>query len=402
MRTIGIVTTSRAEYGVCRALLEKMRADPALDLRLIVSGTHLSQQHGHTIKQIQQDGYEIAEQIEVLLSSDTPQGISKSMGIAVMSFAQAFERFCPNILVVTGDRFEMHAAALAALPFKIPVAHVSGGELTEGAIDDALRHSLTKLSHLHFPATEEYGRRILQLGEEPWRVTVAGEPSLDQLATFRLLTREELEQRFSLQLDHPFLLVTYHPVTLEYEQAERQITELLAALKHCGIPTIFTLPNADTGSSIIREKIRTFAIENPSARVTENFGIHGYFSMMDLAAAMVGNSSSGIVEAASFELPVVNVGTRQDGRARARNVIDVGYSREEILCGIRKATSAEFRTSVSGLTNPYGTGHASQTIIDRLRTVELGDRLIRKKFYNVPIELERDAKTEGQAGHNKN
>ena len=396
------MTTSRAEYGGVRALLEKMRSDPALDLRLIVSGTHLSPQHGRTIKQIQQDGYEIAEQIEVLLSSDTPQGISKSIGLAVMCFAQAFEGFRPDILVVTGDRFEMHAAAFAALPFKIPVAHVSGGELTEGAIDDALRHSLTKLSHLHFPATEEYGRRILQLGEEPWRVTVAGEPSLDQLATLSLLTRVELERHFSLQLDRPFLLVTYHPVTLEYEQAEHQITELLAALKQCGIPTIFTLPNADTGNSIIRAKIRSFANENPRVRVTENFGIHGYFSMMNLAAAMIGNSSSGIVEAASFELPVVNVGTRQNGRTRARNVIDVGYSCEEIFCGIKKATSAEFRASIRGLTNPYGTGHASQTITDRLRTVELGDKLIRKKFCSDPVKLVTDAETRDQPSHNKN
>ena len=200
MRTIGLITTSRADYGAYRPLMETIRKDPALDLRLVVSGMHLSAQHGSTVRAIEEDGFDIAERIEILLSSDTPQGISKSVGLGVIGFAQLFDRWRPDIMVVVGDRFEMHAAALAALPFKIPIAHISGGELTEGAIDDALRHSLTKLSHLHFPATEEYARRIIQLGEEPWRVIVAGEPSLDQLHTMQLLPREELERRFELQL----------------------------------------------------------------------------------------------------------------------------------------------------------------------------------------------------------
>jgi UDP-N-acetylglucosamine 2-epimerase (non-hydrolysing)/GDP/UDP-N,N'-diacetylbacillosamine 2-epimerase (hydrolysing) len=293
----------------------------------------------------------------------------------------------------------MHAAALAALSFKIPIAHISGGELTEGAIDDALRHSLTKLSHLHFPATEEYARRVIQLGEEPWRVVVAGEPSLDQVHTLQLVPREELERRFALRLASPFVMVTFHPVTLEYEQAEHQVTELLAAIESSSMPAVFTMPNADTGNQVIREKIQQFVADQGKSRLVDNFGIHAYFSMMNLAAAMVGNSSSGIVEAAAFELPAVNVGTRQDGRARARNVIDVGNSRKEILRGIQTATSAEFRASLRGLVNPYGTGHASRTITDRLRTVELGDRLIRKKFYNVPVDPENDAEKRRHTSH---
>lgn len=399
MRTIGVVTTSRADYGAYRPLLEAISNDPALDLCLLVSGMHLSAQHGLTVRAIEEDGFHVAERIEMLLSSDTPQGISKSMGLGVIGFAQFLERRRPDILVVFGDRFEMHAAVVAALPFKIPIAHISGGELTEGAIDDALRHSLTKLSHLHFPATEEYAQRIIQLGEEPWRVVVSGELSLDQLHTMKLLAREELEHRFKLRLASPFIMVTFHPVTLEYEQAEHQVTELLAAIQTSGLSAVFTMPNADTGNQIIREKVLQFVAEHSDSRLVDNFGIHAYFSMMNLATAMVGNSSSGIVEAASFELPAVNVGTRQNGRSRARNVIDVGHTREDIVRGISIATSPTFRASLRGLINPYGTGHASRTIVDRLRTVELGDKLIRKKFHNLNVDPENNAEKRRQATH---
>jgi UDP-hydrolysing UDP-N-acetyl-D-glucosamine 2-epimerase len=368
-----------------------MQRDPHLDLRLLVSGTHLSPQYGMTVRAIEKDAYQIAERVEILLSSDTPQGVSKSVGLAVIGFAQVFAKNRPDILVVLGDRFEMHAAALAALPFTIPVAHISGGELTEGAIDDALRHSLTKLSHLHFPATEEYARRIIQLGEEPWRVTAAGEPSLDLIPTMEYLGRKKLEQQFGLCLAPPFLLVTFHPVTLEYEQAEWQITEFLAALDASQIPAIFTLPNADSGNNVIREKIQQFVAGHGESQLIDNFGICAYFSMMKLATAMAGNSSSGIVEAASFELPAVNIGTRQDGRVRSRNVVDVGYGREDIVRGIRRAASLEFRESLRGMTNPYGTGNASSVITARLRSVTLGDELIRKKFYRVPVESKNDA-----------
>jgi UDP-hydrolysing UDP-N-acetyl-D-glucosamine 2-epimerase len=399
VRTIGVVSTSRSDYGIYRPLLEEIRKDPGLNLRLLVSGMHLSAQHGSTVRAIEEDGFEIAERVEMLLSSDTPQGISKSVGLGVIGFAQVFEQWRPDILVVLGDRFEMHAAALAALPYRIPVAHLSGGELTEGAIDDTLRHCLTKLSHLHFPATEEYARRIMQLGEEPWRITVAGEPSLDQLATMRFLSREELESRFSLRLDQPFVMVTFHPVTLEYEEAGNQIAELLAAIEAGRVSAVFTMPNADTGNHIIREKIQQFVAEHETARLVDNFGIHAYFSMMKLAAALVGNSSSGIVEGASFELPAVNIGTRQDGRTRARNIIDVGYRRDQILNGMSKALSPEFRESLRGLVNPYGTGNASRIITDRLRSVELGDKLIRKKFYNLTLDLQNDVEAQPRESH---
>lgn len=388
MRMIGVVTTSRADYGSYRPLLEGIRSDPELHLLLLVSGMHLSPEYGRTVSDIEADGFEIAERVEVLLSSDTPAGVSKSMGLGLIGFAQVFSQRRPDILVVLGDRFEMHSAGLAALPFKIPVAHLSGGELTEGAIDDMLRHSLTKLSHLHFVATEEYARRIIQLGEEPWRVLVTGEPSLDNLHNIDLLTRKELEDRYLLQLGQPFLLVTYHPVTLEFEEAEWQVSELLAALQEVGMPVVFTSPNADTGNRIVRNKIQQFLAVERSSKLVDNFGTRGYFSMMNLAAAIVGNSSSGIVEAASFQLPVVNVGIRQRGRVRARNVIDAGYDRAGICEAIRGAIHPTFRSSLAGLVNPYGTGNACPMIIQRLKNVRLGDDLIKKKFYD--LRLNRD------------
>lgn len=384
MRTIGAVTTSRADYGPYRPLLNAIRNDPDLRLRLLVSGMHLSPQYGLTVREIEKDGYEIAERVEVLIADDTPEAISKSVGLGVIGFAQLFSRWVPDILVVSGDRFEMHAAALAALPFMIPIAHLGGGDITEGATDDALRHSLSKLSHLHFPSTEVCARRIIQLGEEPWRVTVSGEVGLDNLRTIEMLSRNELEARYELHLDGPFLLVTYHPVTLEYDQAEWQIDELLAALEETHLPSIFTLPNADTGNRVIREKLQQFVISNRSSRLVDNFGTQTYFSLMNLATAMIGNSSSGIIEAASFQLPVINIGTRQRGRMHTRNVIDVGYGRTEIVRGIQQAIDPQFRASLVGLANPYGNGEASSIIVQCLRSIPLGDTLVRKKFYDLP------------------
>jgi UDP-N-acetylglucosamine 2-epimerase (non-hydrolysing)/GDP/UDP-N,N'-diacetylbacillosamine 2-epimerase (hydrolysing) len=365
-------------------LLKAFQADPDISLKLYVSGMHLSPEFGMTVRSFEDDGIPIAERIETLLSSDTPEGIAKSIGLGLIGFGQAFSRLQPDILIVHGDRYEMLAATLAATPFKIPVAHISGGERTEGAIDDMLRHCITKLSHLHFAATEEYARRIIQLGEEPWRVAVSGEVSLDNLRTEKLLSQNELEERYQLRLDGPFLLVTYHPVTLEYEQTARQVDALLAALADASLPVVFSLSNADTGNHIIREMLYRFVEVNSSAQLVENFGPQGYFSMMKLAAAMVGNSSSGIIEAASFQLPVVNVGTRQDGRIRARNVVDVGYSQGEIFRGIQKALDPEFRASLNDLVNPYGKGDAASIIVHRLKSVELGDSLARKKFHDLP------------------
>ena len=384
MRTIGVVTVSRSDYGIYLPILRRIQADSDLKLHLIAAGMHLSPEFGLTVRSIEADGFQVAERVEMLLSSDTPEWVAKSMGLGAIGFAQVYARSRPDILLVLGDRFEMHAAALAALPFKIPVAHIHGGELTEGAIDNALRHSMTKLSHLHFVAMEAYSRRVVQMGEEPWRVTVSGAPGLDNLRAMKLLTRRELEARLGLRLDTAPLLVTYHPVTLEYEQTGWQMEELLEALRAFDLPIVFTMPNADTGSRLIQQMIRDSVRGRPTARLVENVETQAYFSIMACAAAMVGNSSSGIIEAPSFGLPVVNVGSRQAGRIRAKNVIDVGNSRAEIVDGIRQAMTHAFRAALKGLANPYGDGHAAERIVGVLKTVQLDEKMLVKRFYEMP------------------
>lgn len=386
MRTIGVVTTSRADYAAYRPVMRAIQGDPELRLLLYVSGTHLSPQHGLTIREIEADGFEISQQIDVPLISDSPTGISESMGQALASFARALAQTRPDILLIEGDRFEMLAFALAAVPFNIPMAHMGGGDVTIGAIDDALRHALTKLSHLHFPSTEEYARRIMQMGEDPWRITVSGEPSLDAFASMKLFGREELKAAHSLSLPESFLIVTYHPVTLQPSEGEWQIEQLLEALTMVNHPAIFTMPNADAGNQQIRKRIRQFAAANSSkVCLVENLGVAAYASLMALADAMVGNSSSGIIEAASFKLPVVNVGIRQAGRVRAKNVIDVGNSKEEIVAGIVRAVAPDFRTSLNDLKNPYATGCAIDRIVRILKEVKIDARLLQKRFSDLPV-----------------
>jgi len=394
VRTIGLLSVRRADYGVLSPILRRIQQDPELKIHLIVGGMHLSQEFGMTVKEIEQDGFPIAERVEMLSSSDSPEGIAGSMGRGLTGFAQAFSRFRPDLLVAVGDSFETASAVLAALPFKIPVAHVHGGEITQGAMDDALRHAVTKLSHLHFVATEEYKRRVIQMGEEPWRVLVSGAPALDNLKSIRLLSPEELQEKIGLSFKRGApLLVTFHPVTLEYEQAERQTGELLEALRGFDFPIVFTRPNADTNGRVIVRLIESFLQHHPQARLIDSLGTVAYFSLMAVAAAMVGNSSSGLVEAPSFGLPVVNIGTRQRGRVRARNVIDVGYGRREITDGIKEAVSPEFRAGLRSLVNPYGDGTASERIVRRLKEVPLDERLIVKRFQD---ESEREALNAGR------
>lgn len=393
MRNIGVVSVGRSDYGIYLPVLRRIQAEPDLELSLFVSGMHLSPEFGLTVRKIEADGFEIVERVEMLISSDTPQGIAKSMGLGTVGFAQAYERHRPDILLVLGDRFEMHAAALAALPFKIPVAHIHGGEVTYGAIDDALRHSMTKLSHLHFVATQEYKNRVEQLGEEPWRITVSGAPGLDHVRSLQFLTSAELETRYNLRLDPTSLLVTFHPVTLEYEQVEQQVVELLAALDASTLPVVFTMPNADTGNSIVHQRIAEFSKTHANVWCLDNLGTQAYFSMMKYVAAMVGNSSSGIIEAASLELPVVNIGSRQSGRVRAANVIDVGYGRLEIQEAITKAVDSAFRAGLRGIQNPYGDGYAAERIVERLKSVDLDDRLLAKRFFdNRSMAVSEDTK----------
>jgi UDP-hydrolysing UDP-N-acetyl-D-glucosamine 2-epimerase len=385
VRTVGMVTVGRSDYGIYLPLLRRISQEPELRLHLMVSGMHLSPDFGLTVQKIEKDGFPISEKVDMLLSGDSPADIAQSIGLGAIGFAKAFARFRPDLLVVLGDRFEMFAAAVAALPFNIPVAHIHGGELTEGAMDDALRHSMTKLSHLHFVATEEYGRRVAQLGEESWRIVVSGAPSLDNLHSMELLNAAQLEAKYGLPLSPQTLLVTYHPVTLEYDQTEYQTGELLAALESLAMPVIFTLPNADTSGRTIIQMLRGFTSRHTSTRAVDNLGTQDYFSLMSLAAAMVGNSSSGLIEAPSFQLPVVNIGTRQRGRIRGTNVIDVGYERSAIIEGVRRAISREFREKLEGQANPYGSGNASERIVETLKRVNIDGRLITKRFIDIAI-----------------
>lgn len=383
MRKIGVVTVARSDYGIYLPVLRAIQADPDLELELMVSGMHLSPEFGLTIEAILADGFVPSQKIEMLLASDTPQGIAKSLGLGIVGFSQAFAQTKPDILVVLGDRFEMYAAAIAALPFKIPIAHIHGGEVTVGAIDDALRHSMTKLSHLHFVSTQTYAQRVVQLGEEPWRVCVSGAPGLDHLHTLDFLDADALKKQFGLKFDTAPLLVTYHPVTLEYEKTEWQMQEFLSALRSCNLPIIFTGVNADTSGRTIMRLIEDFVSHHAQAQVVDTLGTLGYFSLMSLASAMVGNSSSGIIESPSFGLPVVNVGTRQEGRVRGPNVIDVGYDRQSIILGLNRALDPVFRNTLKSTQNPYGDGYASEKIVQRLKTIVIDERLFVKRFYDL-------------------
>ncbi|MHC4660884.1 MAG: UDP-N-acetylglucosamine 2-epimerase [Planctomycetota bacterium] len=392
MRTIGVVTVARSDYGIFRPVLEKIQSDPELELFLIAAGMHLSPEFGMTVSFIEAVGFPVSERVPVEFASDTPEGIAESMAQAVTGFAKCFSKSRPDILLVLGDRYEMHAAVLAALPFNIPVAHIHGGEITLGAIDDALRHSITKLSHLHFASTQEYADRIIQMGEEPWRVTVSGAPGLDNIKSVELLEKSDLEKEFGIVPDPAPLLVTYHPVTLEYKQTEQQVGELLAAVEESGLPAVFTSPNSDTGRRTIKRMISEYVKDRENTWLVNDFGTDAYFSMMACAAAMVGNSSSGIIEAASFELPVVNVGSRQEGRIRGKNVIDVDYERKNILEGIRSAVSPDFRAALKGMINPYGKGDASGKIVDVLKRTGLDENLIKKRFHDIGRVEDRDGK----------
>lgn len=381
MRRIAVVTVARSDYGILLPVLREIQRAPDLQLQLVAGGAHLSRNFGDTIGAIERDGFEIAARVETLLASDSPTGIASSVGLGVLGFAGAYARLSPDLLLLTGDRFDMLAAAAAALPFTMPIAHLHGGEQSEGAIDNQIRHAITKMSHLHFVATPTGARRVVQMGEEPWRVTVTGAPALDNLRAMPLLPIAELERLVGIELRPAPLLVTYHPVTLEYEETATQTAELIAALADVERPIVITYPNADTHHRDILHAIRGFAAGRPGVALVENLGTQAYFSLMACAAAMVGNSSSGIIEAPSFRLPTVNIGSRQTGRERAANVLDVPAGREAIRAGIRMALSPAFAESLRDLENPYGDGRAAGRIVRVLRERPLDHELRRKRFH---------------------
>ena len=385
MKQIGVVSTSRADYSAFRPILRELTRVPDLEPVVFVSGTHLSPAHGMSVEEIEQDGFHIAGRVPLPLGSDSPEAVTAAMGRALEGFGSALTEHRVDLLLVLGDRFEMIGAALAAVPLLIPLAHVHGGELTHGSVDDSFRHALTKISHLHFAATEVYAQRIRQMGEEPWRVTVSGAPSLDEVRTLVPLTKEELASELGIPTESDFLLVTYHPPTLEPDETVSGVDELVAALGSFHGPIVVTAPNADTANLSIRATLEGFVSGRPDAVLVDNLGPLRYFSAMRHAAAMVGNSSSGLVEAASFDLPVVNIGHRQDGRIRSRNVIDVPAQRQAIASAITTAVSPGFADSLQGLENPYGDGHAAQRVVGVLDSVDLGEALLHKSFVDLPF-----------------
>ena len=380
-RRIGVVTVSRSDYGHLRPVLDGIRGAPDLELVLFVAGMHLAPRFGSTAREIEADGFPIAERIPMLEPDDSPEGVATSTGRGVEGFAGAFARRRPDLLIVLGDRFEMLAAAVAALPFALPVAHIHGGEISEGAMDNQIRHAITKLAHLHFASAEPHARRIAQMGEEAWRIHMVGGPGIDRIATTEALPRETLARELDLPTAGPWLLVTFHSVTLEYRDTASHVDELLAALEKTDGTLVITYPNADTAGRLIIGRLEEFAARHPGrCRLAQNLGERRYLSLLRHADVMIGNSSSGLIEAPSFGLPAVNIGARQRGRLRGSNVIDVEPARDEILRGIETAQTPAFRGRARAGANPYGDGRAAPRIVEVLRTVQLDARLVQKRF----------------------
>lgn len=383
MRRVAVVSTGRSDYSIYLPLLQAIREHPKLELEVLATGMHLDDRFGHTVDRVVQDGFAVCARIPVLQGEDNPAGVTAAMAAGVAGFGAHYAVNPPDLLVVLGDRFEMFAAALAAVPFNLPILHLHGGELSEGAMDDRFRHALTKLSHLHGVATEVYRRRVIQLGEEPWRVYCCGALALDNLRALPRLPRAELESRFGIDLSEPPLLVTLHPTTNEPELAGPQTDTLLDALRQLGLPVVFTMPNADTAGSVIRARLLDFCRQQPRASWVENFGPEAYYSMLAEARAMVGNSSSGLLEAPSFALPVVNLGDRQKGRLRAGNVVDAPFETAAIVAAVQTALTPAFRTQAAGQESFFGDGHAAERLVELLASVPLDARLRDKAFHDL-------------------
>jgi len=383
-RKICVVTGTRAEYGLLRWVMEGIRASEQLELQVIATGMHLSPEFGLTYREIEADGFKIDRKVEMLLSADTPSSISKSMGIAMIGFADALEQLKPNLVLLLGDRYEIFAAAAAAMIAKIPIAHLHGGETTEGAFDEAIRHSITKMAHLHFVAAEEYRKRVIQLGEHPDRVFLVGGLGIDNILRLPLLNRQELEQALDFPLGKRNLLVTFHPVTLEQETSVPQMQGLLQALTlQQDTHLIFTMPNADTDGRVLFKMIEDYVKEQPETRKAfTSLGQLRYLSCLRHVNAVVGNSSSGLAEAPSFRIGTINIGDRQRGRLKAKSVIDCEPNQQSIQKAFERLYSIAFQEKLASVQNPYGEGGVSEKIVRVLE--EMGfDSILKKKFYDL-------------------
>ena len=382
-RKICIITGSRAEYGLLRLVMHEILRSPQLELQTIVSGTHLSKEFGHTFKEIENDGFIIDKKIKVLESSDTALAICKSMGNSLISFSRALSELNPSLILVLGDRFEIFSAVSAALVLKIPVAHIHGGETTEGAFDEALRHSITKMSHIHFVANEEYCKRVIQLGENPSRVFNFGGLGVDNISRLKMMNKKELEIALNLKFAKRNLLITFHPVTLDKDSSAFQFNELLKVLKKLkNTRLIFTYPNADTDGRIIIKMIQEFTKNNPYASAFKSLGQLKYLSCINQVDAIVGNSSSGLTEVPSLKKGTINIGDRQKGRIQAKSIINCDSKEESISNAIDKLYSKAFKLSLRKVINPYGNGGASKKIVNILTNFELNG-IVKKSFFDL-------------------
>ena len=386
MKRIGIMTGTRAEYGLLKPLMQEINKDNDMELYLIVSGMHLSPEFGMTYQEIEEDGFEINAKVEMLLSSDSPAGISKSIGLGVIGFADEFQRADLDMLILLGDRYEALSAAISAMVMRIPIAHLHGGELTEGAIDEGIRHSITKMSYLHFTSTEQYRNRVIQLGENPERVFYVGALGVENIKKINLMTKEELERSIHFEIDENTVIVTYHPVTLENNTVEEQFLNLLKVLdRNPKIRMIFTKANADTNGRIVNELIDKYAAQNSErACAFMSLGQKRYLSALKYCRIVIGNSSSGIIEAPSFGKPIINIGDRQKGRICADSVINCGYTQQEIQQAMETALTEEFENKARNCRNPYEKENTAANIISVIKDYLLNDKIkLKKGFYDI-------------------
>ena len=385
-RKIAVITGTRAEYGLLHGLLDEIKFDPELTLQLIVSGMHLSHEFGLTYREIEKDGFQVDYKVEMLLSSDTAVGVAKSVGLGVLGFADCFAKLKPDLIVILGDRFEILAAAQTAMIMKIPIAHIHGGELSQGAIDDGIRHAITKMSHLHFTAANAYRDRVIQLGENPDVVYNVGALGVQRIKNMKLLSQSALEKVIGFQFAQPTFLVAYHPATLQLEKTSDELSQLFSALDLFEqAKIIITKANADEAGRLINHQIDLYAAKQPKrVKAFTSMGDLNYLSAMRCVDVVIGNSSSGIIEAPSFKKPTVNIGIRQDGRLRAGSVIDCGASISEIHSAIQAALSDGFKHIVAEAISPYDSGKTAASIKNIIKTVDL-TTIIKKKFFDLKV-----------------
>lgn len=380
MRKIAVVTGTRAEYGLLKNVMQRINNDSELELQLIVTGTHLSTEYGYTIEEIHNDSFDIKDEIDILLESNSKQAVAKSMGLAILGFSQSFARLKPDLLLILGDRYEIFASAAAAMAMNIPIAHISGGEITEGAMDEQIRHSITKMAHIHFPGAEAYAENIINMGEEAWRVFNVGDPGIENIKNMKFLSQDELKDDLGVEINKDTLLVTFHPVTLEIDQLPYQIENLINALEKVNKKMIITFPNSDNGGKYIINELKKFKARNNKVYLYENLGVRRYLSVLKLCGAVIGNSSSAIVEAPLLKVPVVNIGNRQKGRLMANNIINCDYSSDNIVNSINIALDNEFTCKAKDVKSLYGEGNTSQEIINILKNIDINEKLFKKRL----------------------